>query len=266
MPGTSHEINAGQLYCQMDGKGLPVVLLHGFSLDLRMWEEQSAALTNHFRVLRYDMRGFGRSSLPTAQAYSHAGDLHELLSLLNALPAHLVGFSNGGRIAIRFALAYPQAVRSLTLVDSVLDGHAWSADWISLWGPIENTAKAGDMATAKRLWLEHPLFAPARERSDLAARLSEMVQDYSGWHWLHADPGVAQGAPAIKRLNEIRVPSLIVAGERDLPDLHRIADTLASGIVGAVRVQIPGVGHMANMEAPLDFNRHLSDFLTSQVD
>jgi 3-oxoadipate enol-lactonase len=263
MQGTFHVINAGQLYCQMDGKGLPVVLLHGFSLDLRMWEEQSAALTDRFRVIRYDMRGFGRSSLPSAKAYSHADDLHELLSRLNATPAHVVGFSNGGRIAIRFALAYPQAVRSLTLVDSVLDGHAWSTDWISLWGPIENTAKAGDMPAAKRLWLEHPLFAPARERSDLATRLSEMVQDYSGWHWVNADPGVAPGAPAIKRLNEIRVPSLIVVGERDLLDLHRIADTLASGIVGAVRVQIPGVGHMSNMEAPLDFNRHLLDFLTS---
>jgi 3-oxoadipate enol-lactonase len=228
-----------------------------------MWEDQRVALTDQFRVIRYDIRGYGRSSLPSAQPYSHADDLHELLSRLGATPAHVVGLSNGGRIAIRLALAYPQAVRSLILVDSALDGHAWSTDWQSLWGAIENKAKSGDMAAAKRLWLEHPLFIPARESGNVAARLSEMVEDYSGWHWVHTDPFLAPGAPAINRLNEIRVPTLVVAGERDLPDFHRISDTLTSGIAGAVRTQIPRAGHMANMEAPADFNRLLLDFLTS---
>jgi 3-oxoadipate enol-lactonase len=262
MLGAFYEINAGRLYCRTDGVGAPVVLLHGFGLDQRMWEEQSRALVDKYFVIRYDIRGFGRSSPPSAEAYSHADDLHELLSRLGAIPAHVVGLSNGGRLAIRFALAHPQDVRSLTLVDSALDGHAWSTDWLSLWRAIDDKAKSGDMAAARRLWLEHPLFAPALEQAGVAARLSQMVQDYSGWHWVHTDPGVAAGPPAIQRLKELHVPTLVVIGERDLPDFHQVADTLASGIVGAVRAQIPDVGHMANMEASQDFNRVLIDFLT----
>jgi len=261
MSDAFHEINAGRLYCRTDGAGAPVVLLHGFGLDLRMWEDQCRALADEYFVIRYDIRGYGRSSLPTGEAYSHADDLHELLSRLGAIPAHVIGLSNGGRLAIRFALAYPQAIRSLTLVDSALDGHAWSADWLSLWAAIDGKAKSGDVAAAKRHWLEHPLFAPAREHAHIAVHLSQMVQDYSGWHWIHTDPGVAPGPPAIRRLKELSVPTLVVVGERDLPDFHRVADTLASGIVGAHREQIPDAGHMANMEAPRVFNQLLMDFL-----
>ena len=242
---------------------MPVVLLHGFGLDQRMWEDQAVALAGRFRVLRYDLRGYGHSSLPGTQPYSHADDLYGLLTGLNASPAHLVGLSNGGRIAIQFTLAYPQAVRSLTLVDSALDGYKWSADWQARWGAIAGTAKAGDVATAKRLWLEHPLFAPAREQALVATRLAQMVQDYSGWHWTHSDPGVSAGAPAIGRLGEIRARTLVVAGERDLPDFHGVADTLAAGIAGAVRVSVPRAGHMANMERAAEFNRHLIEFLAA---
>jgi 3-oxoadipate enol-lactonase len=240
---------------------MPVVLLHGFGLDHRMWDDQARALAEKFLVIRYDMRGFGRSSLPAAEPYAHADDLYTLLSSLSARPAHVVGLSNGGRHALRFALAYPQAVRSLTLVSCALDGHLWSAEWHKLWSLIDSTAKAGDIAAARRLWLEHPLFAPAREQAGVAARLSEIVSDYSGWHWVHSDPVVASRPAAIKRLDAIRAATLIVLGERDLPDFHRVADTLASGIHGAASVVIPRAGHMANMEAPAKFNSILLDFL-----
>jgi 3-oxoadipate enol-lactonase len=261
MPAAYHDINSARLYCETSGAGIPVVLLHGFGLDQRMWEDQAGALAEHFLVIRYDMRGYGRSSLPAAEPYGHADDLHALLSNLSANPAHVVGLSNGGRNALRFAVRYPQSVRSLTLVGSALDGHLWSAEWRALWSVVDSTAKSGDMACAKTLWLEHPLFAPAREQTAVSARLVEMVSDYSGWHWIHADPGVAPGPAAINCLSALPVPTLVVVGERDLPDIHRIADTLASGIRGAARVVIPRAGHMTNMEAPAAFNDVLLDFL-----
>jgi pimeloyl-ACP methyl ester carboxylesterase len=216
---------------------MPVVLLHGFGLDHRMWDDQARALAEKFLVIRYDMRGFGRSSLPAAEPYAHADDLYTLLSSLSARPAHVVGLS------------------------CALDGHLWSAEWHKLWSLIDSTAKTGDIAAARRLWLEHPLFAPAREQAGVAARLSEIVSDYSGWHWVHSDPVVASRPAAIKRLDAIRAATLIVLGERDLPDFHRVADTLASGIHGAASVVIPRAGHMANMEAPAKFNSILLDFL-----
>jgi 3-oxoadipate enol-lactonase len=261
MPAAFHDVNSARLYCKTDGAGVPVVLLHGFALDQRMWDDQAAALAEHFRVVRYDLRGYGQSSLPTEEPYAHADDLFSLLTQLGARPAHVVGLSNGGRQALRFALTYPQALRSLTLVDSVLDGHALSAAWQALWNIIDQTAKAGDVAGAKRLWLDHPLFAPAREQPRVKSRLQEMVDDYSGWHWTHGDSGYAPATPAAQRLDEIRVPTLIVIGERDLPDIHAIGDTLVSGIRGSTRVVIPGVGHMVNMEAPARFNDLLLGFL-----
>jgi pimeloyl-ACP methyl ester carboxylesterase len=238
-----------------------VVFLHGFGLDLRMWESQAAALADHFMVIRYDMRGYGRSSLPTTEPYSHSDDLAALLAHLGVDSAHIVGLSAGGRNALRFAMAFPKIVRSLTLADSALDGFAWSADWQGRWNAIANQAKSGDLQGAKRMWLEHPLFAPAREQPALASRLSDMVYDYSGWHWINADPGLAPASPAISRLASVGNRTLVVCGDRDLPDFQDIAATLVAGIPGATRVAIPGAGHMANMEAPAAFNDALLHFL-----
>jgi len=256
-----HNIGSGQLYCETVGTGVPVVFLHGFGLDLRMWEIQAATLSDRFLVIRYDMRGYGRSSLPSAQPYAHADDLAALLSDLGIRSAHVVGLSNGGRNALRFALAYPQAVRSLTLVDSALDGYTWSDDWQARWSSIDHRAKSGDLRGAKQMWIEHPLFAQARAQPDVARRLSEMVSDYSGWHWIHADPGVAPEPPAIARLGMVRSPTLIIVGGCDLPDFQGIAEILASGIQGATKIVIPDAGHVSNMEAPVAFNEALLGFL-----
>jgi 3-oxoadipate enol-lactonase len=256
-----HHIRAASIYCRTQGSGVPVVLLHGFGLDQRMWEDQVSALAERFAVIRYDQRGYGRSSLPVSGAYSHADDLHDLLGALSARPAHIVGLSNGGRIATRFALAHPKAVRSLTLVDAALDGHSWSADWQQRWGAIVTAAKADNVSRARRLWLEHPLFAPAREQPTVATRLAEMVNAYSGWHWQHPDPGIAPDPPAKQQLAQIHAPTLVMVGERDLPDFQTVADTLASGIPGATRRVVPGAGHMCNMESPAAFNDQLAAFL-----
>jgi 3-oxoadipate enol-lactonase len=256
------DVNGARLCFSIAGAGTPVVLLHGFGLDLQMWDTQVAALAVRHRVIRYDLRGYGRSSLPTAQPYAHEDDLDALLGLLAARPAHVVGLSNGGRIAARFALRHPSAVRSLTLVDSALDGHPWSSEWLALWSTITSTAAAGDLEGAKRLWLAHPLFAPAREQPAVAAALQAAVRRYSAWHWANADPGRAPAVPTIQSLAAIQAATLVVVGERDLPDFQRVADTLASAIPGAERVVLPGVGHLANMEAPARFNDLLLNFLS----
>jgi pimeloyl-ACP methyl ester carboxylesterase len=162
---------------------------------------------------------------------------------------------------MRFALAFPQSVRSLTLVDSALDSYTWSADWQARWSAIDAQAKSGDLLGARRMWLEHPLFAPAREQAAVAHPLLDMVYDYSGWHWLNADPGVVPEPPAISRLASVRARTLVISGDRDLPDFQQIAATLSSRIPGVSRVVVPGAGHMTNMEAPVAFNDALLEFL-----
>jgi pimeloyl-ACP methyl ester carboxylesterase len=188
-------------------------------------------------------------------------DLRALLDHLGIGRADIVGLSMGGGIAVDFALAYPEAVRALIPVDSTLGGFRWSEAWEASYRPVAAKGRAGDIAGAKALWMAHAFFAPALEKPDVAARFRQMVSDYSGWHWNHRDPGRGVEPPACERLSEIRAPTLIVIGERDLPDLHRTAEALARGLPHARKVTLPGVGHMANLEAPEAFNRAALDFL-----
>jgi len=248
--------DGGSLRYSTAGTGEPVVLLHGFSLDASMWDPQWPVLQREFRAIRYDLRGFGGSSLPDG-AYSHSEDLLGLLDHLGARPAHVIGLSMGGRMALRFALDQPKAVKSLTLIDSALEGHSWSGAWNQTMGVIEAAAKKGNLEAAKQLWLTHELFAPARRDPQLAAALAAMVHDYSAWHWWNRDPVRRSASPAIKGLATLRCPTLVLLGELDLPDFKDIAQRLAAEIPGATLHTIAGAGHMANMEAAAAVNELL---------
>lgn len=245
------------------GEGDPVVFIHGFGLDSGMWDPQWAAFAQRHRVIRYDLRGYGSSSLPEGP-YSHVDDLLALIDLLGAYPAHLVGLSLGGRVALRVAATHPKAVRSLTLADAALDGHTWTLDWLQRWRTMTDAAKRGDLEQAKRLWREHILFEPANKDPQVADALRVMIDRYSGWHWGHQDPGTAPAPPVAQTLPSISVPSLVLVGELDLPDFQSIARRLARELPAAELRTIAGSGHMCNMEAPREFNdfvlQHLKRF------
>lgn len=254
------EVNGTRLYYEVAGSEHPLVLIHGFALDTRMWDYQFEAFAQHYRVVRYDMRGYGKSLPPTDESYSHTDDLMALLEHLRIDRAHVFGQSRGGAVAIDFALAHPEATGALVLVDPVLGGHSWSQEAARTDGAIWETAAKSGVEAGKAQWLAHPLFAPAREKPEVAARLEQIVFDYSGWHLINTDPGRYADPPAAQRLHEIGAPTLVVVGERDLPDFLVIADTLQQ-VPNARKVVLPGVGHMCNMEDPTKFNEVVLDFL-----
>ena len=253
------ELRDGRLYYETVGSGQALVFVHGFSLDARMWDDQFEVFASRYRVVRYDLRGFGRSDVPTGP-YSHADDLKALMTQLGIDRAHIVGLSMGGGVAVDFALAYPDSISALVPVDAVVDGHRWSAAWDESVIPLWKLGRSGDVEGARQLWMAHSLFAPALAGS-CGAWLRQMMLAYSGWHWLNQDPGRGLEPPAAGRLAEIQTPTLIVLGERDLPDFHIIADMLHQQIPGARKVVLPGAGHMANMEAPEKFNEVVLQFL-----
>jgi 3-oxoadipate enol-lactonase len=245
------------------GDGDAVVLVHGFGLDGAMWEPQWPTLAASHRVIRYDLRGYGQSSLPSG-AYSHVDDLLALLDFLQARAVHLVGLSMGGRVALRAVAQEPEAFGSLTLVDAAADGHLWSADWLQRWQAMTQVANSGDLQAAKTLWLEHILFAEARKQPGTAAALQRMVSDYSGWHLANRDPGAGPTQPYFEKLSSILVPTLVMVGELDLPDFRAIAERLAAQLPNASLQVIAKTGHMSNMEAPLRFNELLLEHLRRQ--
>ena len=235
------------------GTGQPVVLIHGLGLDAAMWDPQWSALQKEFRAIRYDVRGFGGSTIPTGE-YSHSDDLLGLLDFLEARPAHVIGLSMGGRLAVRFALDHPNAVRSLTLIDPAVEGFSWSEEWTRKMDVILAAARNGDVSAARRLWLAHELFAPARLDPRLAAALEAMVERYSAWQWCNTDPVRKPASPAIKELATVSTPTLVIVGELDLPDFKIIARRMAAEMPRATLRTVAGAGHMANMEAPATVN------------
>ncbi|MBS0376638.1 MAG: alpha/beta fold hydrolase [Proteobacteria bacterium] len=243
--------DGAQLAYELGGSGSPVVLVHGFGLDAALWDPQWPDFTARHRVLRYDLRGHGASS-PPAGRYAHGADLAALAAALGATPAHVVGLSLGGAVALELALAEPARVRSLTLVDAVLGGQPMSAEWGERWRAVVAAGRAGDLEQAKRLWLAHPLFAVAAPAT--RAALAAMVARYSGWHWRERDPLLAPAVPAAERLAEVRAPTLVVVGEGDLADFRAIAARLAAGIPGATLAVLGGAGHAPNLDVPAEFN------------
>jgi 3-oxoadipate enol-lactonase len=254
---------AAPLHYDISGAGDPVVFLHGFATDLHLWDDQVQVLAPKYRVIRYDLRGFGRSPA-SAEPYSHAGDLKALLDQVGLARVVLVGLSLGGGAAINFAIEYPDAVCGLVLVDSTLGGFAWSPDFTHDQAAIRKAAIDSGVEAARARWLSLPIFGPALRNPASADRVRAQVGGYSGWHWLNPDPGRPFTPPAIQRLAAITAPTLVVLGERDTPDFHRIASILEHGIAGAKKVTISGAGHMANVEAPEKFNEILLEFLVQR--
>jgi pimeloyl-ACP methyl ester carboxylesterase len=246
---------------EMTGNGPVVVLLHGFALDRRLWDDQVSALAARFTVVRYDLRGFGASP-PSTSPYSHADDLKTLVDALNLDRIAPIGLSMGGGAAINFTILHPDRVWALVAVDPSLGGFDWSSSFAASQQRLRTNAAAG-VDEARERWLASSIFARSFADEAVGARVRQMVSAYSGWHWTHPDTGVRLQPPAIDRLNEIRVPTLVLVGEHDTRDFHAIADTIADRVAGAERVTMADAGHLLNLERPARFNEVVLRFLQS---
>jgi pimeloyl-ACP methyl ester carboxylesterase len=249
-------VNGATVSYDIAGEGAPVVFLHGFSLDARMWDEQSEPFARHYRVLRYDLRGFGRSSVP-AGPYAHTDDLDALMQHVGIEAAHIIGLSMGGGVAVDFALAYPRRVRSLITVDAAIGGFPFTADW----GDPGRIARAQGVEAGKAAWLNSVIFEATRACPQPWARVQQMVADYSGFHWLNRSTERRPDQEAFAQLERITAPTLALVGERDLPDFHAIAEAIAQRVPNARKVRLPDLGHMVNMEGPVMFNQVVLDFV-----
>jgi pimeloyl-ACP methyl ester carboxylesterase len=260
------EVNGTRLYYEIVGRGHPIVLVHGFSSNVKNWDNQLEVFAKHFKVMRYDMCGFGKSALPTVgKEYSHTKDLKALLNQLGIDHACIVGSSMGGFIALDFTLEYPEMTKALILVSSGLGGfEGWSKTHLEHWHAIQKEAKEKGAEAAKDLLTETPSFRKlAREKPNVALRYKQVISEYSGWHFVNIDPCRYIDPPAIERLQEISVPTLIIVGENDSQDFHRIATILDKKIQNSKSIIIKGAGHIPQISNPSEFNEAVLSFLAN---
>lgn len=254
---TTLDVAGGQLYYEVQGAGTPVVLVHGLALDLRMWDDQLPALADIATVIRYDVRGYGRSIRDEQTEYTHAADVWQLVDHLGLDRVVLVGLSMGGQIVLEAAVTAPERVRSLVLLDSVVDGVPWDPESAEGMSAIGKQLRAGGLPAAKATWLRHGFFRPAQRNPEVAGRLEQMVADYSGQIWTGHDPH-GPHPDTVHSLSTLTMPTTVVVGELDVPCFREMADVLATSIPGANKVVVvPDAGHMVNMEAPAAVNEIL---------
>ena len=267
MPEGFASVPGGRLYYEETGGGPAVVLGHAGIADHTMWDEQVGPFSERYRVVRYDLRGFGRSSAPETD-YAPHDDLQALLAHLDIDHAALVGASMSGGIAVDFALAYAEMLWALVPVAAGIDGYDWSADEsLQRFGAEEKAAvEAGEIDRAVelnvRLWVDGPGRTP--DRVDHAVR--EKVRRMQRAIFERGEP-VGQPLPleplAITRLENIRVPTLAIIGDQDTRALLDITDLIARRVPGARKAVIKDTAHVPNMERPQEFNRLVLDFLAS---
>jgi pimeloyl-ACP methyl ester carboxylesterase len=225
------------------------------------------ALEDVATVIRYDVRGFGRSSRDELTEYTHADDLWRLLDHLGHERAVLVGLSMGGGVVLEAALAAPQRVISLVLLDANLYGIPWDPESERGMAAIGSALEAGGLAAAKAAWLAHGFFGPARENPEVAARLDRMTADYSGLIWTGHDPH-GPHPESLAMLETLPMSTAVIVGELDVPCFQEMARVLTARIPRAYRCVVPDAGHLVNMEAPGVVNEILREIVlaTQPVD
>ncbi len=238
--------------------GTTILLLHAGVADRRMWEPQWAALTSRHDVVRLDLRGFGGSDSPPAKGhFAHHEDVIETLSWLGVDRVHLIGCSFGAGVAVDVALTSPHLVASLALITPGGCLIPELTPELSEFIAAEDVAlDRGDLdvAVAANLdwWVDGPHRDAAQERSEVRALVAAMQRRAfeltSGWEDVEErelDP------PALDRLGEVNVPTLVVTGALDLDAIALAADAVADGIAGACRAELP-TAHMPTLELPAE--------------
>lgn len=251
-------VNKIKFYYETAGRGTPVIFLHGFTLDLRMWARQVEHFSKNYKTFAYDSRGHGQSDCP-ASGYSRddrVSDLYRLARYLKLGKFHLVGLSMGGATALGYALDHPDDLLSLTLVDSAAGGYKPPSKYQDL----RQVAVEQGVEEAKRRWMKSTLFYFLNRNESLKEELREMMKGHCGQLWLDHKRGKYKDRDDVSLSAHLKIPTMIFVGEKDRFFLP-LAKTLHENIENSELDIVAGVGHMLNMEAPQRFNMRLEQFL-----
>jgi len=261
------DVDGGKLYYEMAGTGTPLVLTHAGFVDSGMWDGQWEEFSYSYQVIRYDMRGYGKSS-PAQGPVCRRDDLYHLLQQLGVGRAVLLGCSMGGEITLDLTLEYPELAAGLVLVSTAPSGFqpqgAPPANLLEMMAAVQQ----GDLERASdlqiRLWVDGPFRRPEQVNARIRQRAAEMNRiALVNETWARADVNPLRPLvpPAIERLDQVRIPTLIVYGALDNPEVLRAGDLMLNKIRGAQKLVLSDSAHVPNMEKPSEFNRAVLSFL-----
>ncbi|MGH8299260.1 MAG: alpha/beta fold hydrolase [Steroidobacteraceae bacterium] len=244
-----------------EGRGPAVLLIHGWTLDLDMWQPQVTGLGGSFRLIRLDRRGFGLSS----GRASLSADLEDVPSLCDTLQLErfaCVGMSQGARVALHLCRIAPERLSCVVLDGPprlLAQGATDEREDVPV-AEFRGLIARGEIETFRRKWASHPLMQLETPSPQSRTLLQRMTARYGGNDLLQELPAPEDQWDRAA-IGSLRTPALIVTGEHDLPTRLRAADALAEALPVVQRAVIGGARHIPNLDNPLSYNAVLRPFL-----
>jgi 3-oxoadipate enol-lactonase len=256
------KVDDGKLFYEIAGKGGYIVLLHDGIVHREVWDNQFPVFAKKYRVVRYDRRGYGKSTFPKAP-FSHIEDLNQLFIQLKIDSAIIFGISGGGELAIDFDIKYPEKVKTLILAGAVVSGYGVTNHTITRGGHLNSII---DVLYDPQKFLDYfgkedPYeinFKNLKAKEKFVQLLKENPNDLNFQRERYVIPAER---PALGHLSEIKVPALILVGEYDMPDIQANGGVIEVGIPNAKRDIIYNSGHLIPFDQPKAFNAAVFKFL-----
>lgn len=262
--GFAH-VNGAKLYYEVAGEGTSIVLVHSGIADSRMWESLFQKLIKQYQVLRYDMRGFGKSPVARGQ-FTHLADLHALLDELKITKAGFVGSSKGGTIILDYALENPEQIEALVVVSAAPSGFEFVGEAPPQWDALVSAFKVHDFDTTAELEVQIWVDGPQRTPDRVDPQVRELVREMDLIALRNEATGVLEeersSVSAVEQLSSISVPTLIIFGNLDDPNILRASEYMAETISVSKKVEFKDAAHFPNLEYPDKFSQCIQDFFS----
>lgn len=262
------DVLGAKLYYELAGEGQPFVMIHAGVADSRQWEGEFEHFADRYQVMRFDMRGYGKS-LPVEGDFNILDDLVALLDALNITqPIILMGCSIGGGLGFAFALAYPERIKALIVVASAPGGLAIenTNEPEELFEQAEAAFEAGNLDLAAEIETQIWFDGLHRTSDTINQEIRKLAYEMDRLALEHAYKKIGKhvskgGTPVFERLNEIQVPMLDIIGLNDSNYAALAADYMQDHVKTMKRIDIANAAHLPNMEQPEIFQIAIDEFL-----
>lgn len=262
--------NGAQLYCETAGRGAPFLMIHAGVADSRQWNNEFESYSGTYKVIRYDMRGYGKSE-PAEGDFNHMQDLGAVLdALLVQEPAILMGCSMGGALAMDFALEHPSRVQALILVGSRPSGLDLDVPESPKYALAEKAWQEGNIDLTAEIETQIWFDGVGRDPSNVNPGMRQLAFEMDRRALEHEAKNLGtrlpnSTMPAYQRLGRVAIPVLIVVGAQDQPSIHAAAEYMVKHLPNVHMVEIEDAAHLTNMDQPREFQDVVGNFLSTCI-